>query len=99
MTSKRTSDGIFFLIFDSPVQSVGNTSQYVQLGKENNRFSKLVKKGFNTAVRGSRAGGSRANFFILRKIMSGALGPVWIFEKKTLLLSHFYSTSEYGKSQ
>ena len=24
-------------------------------------------------------GGSRANFWILRKIMSEALGPVWIF--------------------
>ena len=32
-----------------------------------------------TAVGGSRAGGSRANFWILRKIMSEALGPVWIF--------------------
>ena len=26
-------------------------------------------------------GGSRANFLILRKIMSEALGPVWIFVK------------------
>ena len=32
-----------------------------------------------TAVGGSRAGGSRANFWILRKIMSEALGPVWMF--------------------
>ena len=46
-----------------------------------------VKSIFNnyTAV-----GGSKANFLLLRKIMSEALGPVWIFEKKTLLLSHTF---------
>ena len=44
---------------------------------------------FTTAV-----GGSRANFLILGKIMSEALGPVWIFEKKTLLLSHNFILQE-----
>ena len=42
-----------------------------------------------TAVGGSRAGGSRANFWILRKILSEALGPVWIFQQKIPLVAYF----------
>ena len=34
---------------------------------------------YNTAVGASRAGGCRANFWISRKIMSVALGPIRIF--------------------
>ena len=40
-----------------------------------------VAKPVYTVVGGSRAGGCRANFAILQKIYSEALGPISIFEE------------------
>ena len=49
-----------------------------------------IENSWNTAVGGSRAGGSKANFGIFRKIMSEALKPIWIFQKKTCQFTHTF---------